>query len=442
VSLYLPFANNGPAVQWTWNLIDNSDMSQIAQIDAHDKKLVLQLNNQGTATCWMHLLDPVAEAVVELQTGLSLVRDDEEVWSGGIWQANESSQAGGVGTQKGSDQLAITAFGWFNILGGSGQNCRQVHTGAEFLAMLYVNGTDPSGGLTPGYQAWMAQNNGQAYSWQGGVVVDEATSLTYSASEYPQTSDALIIYDLLARANIDRDTWISQGQVFGSPEQRNLTLQRFQNVGQEVTQLVNVEAGVDWTIDPVTRAMNLYGPGASSSPLIPNGFGQDRGRGCLFSYPGNCVSAARTNDGTIAQNRIEAVGSYGVGRADDLISQNENNLLEYQDSLSEVTDPNILTAYAQAEVAARSQPWQIVTFGPRGVGPGDESVSGVPRPFQDYVVGDVVYCAVDRGRMRIGLDDAPQATRVFGFTVSVSDDGVETVTGLTTNYSSVGGGGS
>jgi hypothetical protein len=399
-------------------------MEQITQLNIHDRQFNPQLNSQGKATGWTHLLDPDTECIVPHQTALKLVRNEQEIWSGPIWQANDSSSAA-TGQQSGSDKCEITAFGWFNELGGSGQNCRLVHTGTEFAAMLAgANGV-----------AWEAENG--SYVPLG---IDTAIQLAYDVIEYPQTTDAAIIFDLLNRANIDSPTMITPGNIYGHPIGRNLTLQRFQNVGQEITQLVNVESGVDFVIDPVTRKMDLYGPGASSSFMINTGYGQDRGQQTLFSYPGNCVQVSRSRDGTRTQNRVETVGQYGVGRADDLASQNVNRLHEFQQSLSEVVDPNILTAYAQSQVAVLKNPWQIISFTPRPITSEDQTgVPGVPRPFEDFVVGDIIYTRISRGSIQIGTDGNPQPIRVYGFNLSIDDNGVERLTSLQTTYQGIGG---
>lgn len=423
--MILPFVDYSiPAVMWDWWLCNTSDMSQITQLNVHNKSLQVQLDSCGKATGWVHLLDDASEAIVIHQTALRLDRNEETVWSGPIWQANDSSAASS-GQEEGQDQCQITAMGWFNTLGGqSGQNGRLVHTGAEFQAML----SGPNG------VAWAAQNG--AYTPLG---IDTAVELAYDAIEFPQTTDAGIIFDLLNRANIDSPTLITPGDIFGSPVQRNLTLQRFQNVGQEIQQLINVEAGVDFHIDPVTRHMHLYGPGASSSPMIDTGRGQDRGKGTIFTYPGNCISVGRTGDGTQTQNRMEAVGQYAVGRADDVASQSLNGLLEDNAQLSEVVDPNILVAYAQAEVAVKAFPWTIITFVPRAIMTDDVTKSpGVPRPFDDYDLGDIVYCTINRGpRLQVGVVN-PQPVRLFGWTMDISDDGVEKVTSIQTTFQGLG----
>ena len=55
----------------------------------------------------------------------------------------------------------------------------------------------------------------------------------------------------------------------------------------------------------------------------------------------------------------------------------------------------------------------------------------------DYEIGDIVYCIIKKGSFMVGLEKVPQSVRVFGFNLNISDNGIEEVTGLQTNYSSI-----
>lgn len=396
-------------------------MEQIAELAVYTRQLQPQLNSGGTVTGWTHLLDPKSALVQKHKTALRTDRNGKTVWSGPIFKTNETSQEASGNNEEGQDQLQITAMGWLQNL-----NQRLIHTGAEFQSML-----DGPNGI-----AWQEENG--AYVPIG---EDEATTLAYSATENPATTDAAIIFDLLDRANIDAPTGITRGNIYGEPVQRNLTLQRLQNLGQQITQLVNVEAGCDIYVDPVTRQMHLFGPGASSTPDIANGMGVDRGEGIRFTYPGNCIQATRSGDGTQTANRMYGIGQFGVGRADDVTSQsNLEGLFEAADSLSDVVDTNILIAYANVEVTVRAYPWTIITLTPRGLTADDDVNPGVPRPYDDYFLGDIVYERVDRGSFQVGTDDALQQCRLFGFTIGIDENGLEKVSQVQTTYQGLGSG--
>lgn len=402
-----------PVVDWKVWLVNASNFAQIQDLteSLHDKKLSLQLNSSGKATGWMNLLDPLSSLIVEHQTALLFYRNGMPVWSGPIMQTGDDS------TDK-SDRVSITAMGWFQLL-----MQRILHTGAEFQTMLanfraglsYVPGIGTRGGYTPGFYI----------GDYAGIGTESATQLVYS-----NKAMGAIAVDLLTRANIDIPTGIQLGAL-QSTNSINLTLQQFQNVGQQILRLANLESGFDFDIDPLTRYFNVYNQQIKSGI---SGKGIDRGQGVLFTYPGNCISAGRSRDGTRTANRVEATGQYGIGRADDVQSQGSNGLFEANESLSDVVETNTLIAFANAEVAVRKNPWQVVKFTPRSVIADDVVAHGVPQPFADYAVGDVVYATINRGpRLQIGINN-PQPVRIYGFDVDITDDGVEKVSSIQTQY--------
>jgi hypothetical protein len=141
--------------------------------------------------------------------------------------------------------------------------------------------------------------------------------------------------------------------------------------------------------------------------------------------------AQRSADGTKTQNRTEAVGEYSIGKEESIGSIQENGLFEAYDSLPEVVNLNILNAYAAVETLTLEQPFTIITFNPRAV----NSQRGVPRIFEDYEIGDVVYTTIKKGpRFQVGLE-TPQPVRVYGANIEIEDNGVEKVTGIQTVYS-------
>lgn len=392
---------------WRWWLFSRRNQGlgdPISELTAHDRNLQVQLDSSGKATFWMHLLDPMCANVIPHQTAIVTFRNGTPLWSGPVTNADEDSQASS-GENKGQDKLSVTAMGWKQIL-----DQRILHTGAEFQAMI----------------------GSQTYA---GLGTESATQLAYSAingATFP-----LMAMDLLKRANIDSPTGIIPGSIYGSQQLGNLTLQQFQNVGQQITNLSNIENGFDFVIDPLRLTFDIYCQQGLSSGF--NGYGVNRPN-ALFTYPGNCTAAKRTQDGTRTSNRVEATGQYGIGRADDLTSQQQNGLLESNVSLSDVVDPNILIAYANAEVTVKKNPWTVISFNPRGLIASDLVKPGVPRLFDDYWLGDVVYAIINRGpRFQVGTTSTPQPVRVFGATIAIGDDGTEKVSSIQSTYSTAGG---
>jgi hypothetical protein len=51
----------------------------------------------------------------------------------------------------------------------------------------------------------------------------------------------------------------------------------------------------------------------------------------------------------------------------------------------------------------------------------------VPEPFEDYDIGDLVHFSAKWGK-RVNINN--QLSRVFGMTVSITDDGIEEISQL------------
>ena len=364
----------------------------------HSKQLQIILNQPGTATCWMHLEDNKAHLVEEHKTALALFRNNSPIWSGPIFKCVEKSD-----NSQQNDQLQITAMGWFQLL-----NKRIVHTGKEWEEMLVKSGA----GYVP-------------------LAAESAQQLYYGKLEEPfGVPMAFIANDLLQRANLDVPTLITLGET-APTNSINLTVQQFQNVGEQITKLTAIESVFDFIVDQVTRQFSTYRNEISGGIV---GLGVDRGPGVKFTYPGNCVAAERSSDGTRTQNRTEAIGQYGIGREESVSSIQENGLFEVAESLPEVKEQNILNAYAAVETFTLENPFKIITITPRAVN--NSGSFSVPRPFEDYEVGDIVYTKIIKGkRFRVGVN-YQQPIRIFGMTVNIDDNGVEKISNIQTTYAS------
>jgi hypothetical protein len=385
-------------VSWDWWLCKTSNLGQIANLNsAHNKKLQLMLNQPGSATFWMHLEDDKCKYIEEHKTCVVCYRNGKAIWSGEVFDCVENADTSSNAT------LQVTALGWFELL-----NRRDVHTGKEWEEILTKSGAS----YTP-------------------IATESALQLFYGRIEEPYGIPRNeIAVDLINRANIDVPTGITIGL---NPEASSLnyTVPQFHPVGELITQLTSIENSFDFHIDPLTRKFNIYYNQIKANSTM-FGLGQDRGQGVRFTYPGNCVLANRTSRGTKTQNRTEAQGQFGVGKAESLSSIAENGLFEKSESLTDVVNIDILIAYANIQTLTLEQPFKILTFNPRSVS-NSESYS-VPRPFEDYEIGDIVYATIKKGpRFVVGYPN-PQPVRIYGMTVDISDDGVEHITGIQTVY--------
>jgi hypothetical protein len=140
----------------------------------------------------------------------------------------------------------------------------------------------------------------------------------------------------------------------------------------------------------------------------------------VFGYnwgPNNIQALGRTLDASTMCNRDTALGDFGGGLAEDLVSQSNYQLFEELTTLSGVVDPNVLLAYAGGEVLLRSTPRVVYAVQPFPWKKGQ-----IPQPFVDFDSGDIVqFSAIKPPRIAINQ----QKVRVFGMQVNITDEGNE-----------------
>lgn len=238
-------------------------------------------------------------------------------------------------------------------------------------------------------------------------------TLTYTAVDA-----SAIIIDLLAKAAAqDAHLPITMGDVELS-QLRTITYNLDQNIGQAIQDLAELEAGIDWYIDPVTRELKIY-----------EIRGVDRPR-CRWTFLGdgksrqsNLTNCVEMLDGSTLVNDITPRGKYASGHDEDLVSQTDYGVIQERPSLSDVVDTTILNAYAAGEIVYRATPRITYTLTPK-----PSSKATVPKLFRDFDIGDVGYLTARRDF----IDVQNQAVRMFGASLSISDPGVETITNLQT----------
>lgn len=212
-------------------------------------------------------------------------------------------------------------------------------------------------------------------------------------------------------------TPITIGDVTPS-QNRDITYDQGTKHGSAIETLVNMEAGFDWHIDPLTREFSVF---------YENIKGTIYGRGTNntsveFAYGWGSKNVAQldiSTNSSVMANRINAKGKYTTGVAYDTDSVMSYGLFEDTLTLSDVSDADILVAYAGAETAYRLQPFKTYTFTPF---PYDGS-KRIPRVFDDYDIGDIVYLTAKYGAMSVER----QAVRVFGVSIDIDNEGNEKI---------------
>lgn len=240
--------------------------------------------------------------------------------------------------------------------------------------------------------------------------------VTYTAQQDVNIIDAVLaIVNSQTDGTTTRPSWVVDGvTISGSFQNRTRTYEAGQKVWPLLQELSDVESGCDFVVNPTTRVLEFYGPLGSDRPDVKFGYN---------TWPNNLLNATESYDTPRTVNRLNVKGKIGSAMAQDTAAMDElGQMFEDNLALTDVTDVNILTAYAGAEVVYRATPLRQFTILPEPY----HADAGVPQPFVDYGLGDTVYFSVDKGRMQV----SNQAVRVFGLSVSVDDEDNETIAGM------------
>ena len=381
-----------PAVDWRWYLGKSADLSLLGELDAATKrKISLALNNPESASFSINTLEDIAPKIDELSTCLLAYRNGRMKWSGPVWTVSDELPAGSVD---------VACVGWYELF-----NKRLLKCGPN-----------------------------------APVSMPTTTAIAQTYTEKDQTA---IIADLIARTLLDSvflNPKITIGSVpstFANGGSRNITYQQFQNIGQAIINMANVENGFDFHVDPVTLLFNMYH--SLIAPDVPGMTIRGRGdhrRNTVFGYkwgPSNIARLKRVKDASKVVNDEYVLGQFGLGNQTDAGSIAEYGKLTQQASLSDVVSPTILKSYAAAQVAIFSQPQSIYSF---DVLPYSTEID-VPQPFDDFDIGDVVGLGANYGRVKVpAAGSGPNAlpVRLFAFDIEIGEEGQEEVKNVQTVY--------
>jgi hypothetical protein len=244
---------------------------------------------------------------------------------------------------------------------------------------------------------------------------------------YPSQAGGLIAMDLLSVANAKADiagttrpTRIKPG-LRTDTQVRAMTYEVGQNIGAAIKGLSDIENGFDYEVGPIDRALNIKSPTEFSTR-----------KKVQFGYkmaPNNIVAVSRQQDGKRANNRVIAAGPPGLAIQDDIDSIDELGImLEGWYSLSDVTNIDILSAFAGSQLAFSSYPVSTITVKP--MIPSKDV--WLPRLGLHYDLGDIGFLSVNRGRMQLNA----QPIRIFGQNYAFTQEGDPTVTSMDLAYSS------
>jgi hypothetical protein len=346
------------SAHWETTLVRSSDMGQIGSL-AYAFSFTPVLNRPGSFSMTLPLDDEIAYKIAKHATAISCERNDLVKWSGSIVSVQRDPAA---------NTLALTAVGWLDEL-----NHRSVRANEE-SNLIFANAI-------------------------GGEI---AQSLITSVNAQTDT-------DSNVRPTHLRFSGFSDTQV------RIRSYKRSQSYGAAMQELSDIENGFDIRVDPQSRNISTYPPTA----FIDH-------KEVLFGYglePFNLANATQNDDGSSTANRITVEGANGITTsADDSVAIDaQAGMREEWLSISDVSDINIVGAYANAELVFRH--YGTITYDLKPLPYGD-----IPRLYDDYDLGDQVYLSIDAGALKVDN----QAVRIFSATIEVDAQGNEVISTLGT----------
>lgn len=324
---------------------DNMQIAIESLSTANVRRFQPVFNKPGSLSVDVPLDSVVAYKIKKRATGAVLSLDGQPIWSGGATAI--SKKTGDAGT------MSVTFTGWLEEL-----DHRYVRRSEEAALRFPSPGTIGGSILKTMIQTVNAQVDTAGIVRPLHVGFDDFTDTQVRIRSY-KAGDS---YGALAR------------------------------------ELSEVENGFDFSLDPISRLITTRPPTSFQD--------QTRAR---FYYPGNLEEAEENDDGLSLANRENVVSENGlVVSADDQDAiQTATVMLEDWLSISDVSDPLTIAAYANAELVYKRYGIQTYTLTPK-------KYADQPMPYKDFFPGDKIYLSVDKGAFQ--LFDQP--VRVFSLGIT------------------------
>jgi hypothetical protein len=352
--------------------------------DARDKALNVAQNRSGDVGFQFPARGKWAVELHDPANCILATRNDEDIWSGPIATLSGSS------SNKFSGMMPVKAVGWLDL--------------ADYRELR----EDVSYGAT---------NN---YSHLSGAVAGQGTTLPagHTAAEGTSWNDAEIIFDLINKINGYDPAHampITPGIAVGTRYVRQKSWTKGTKLSQCLRDLTDLEAGIDITVNPTTRKLDVYSwDSYTDHPEIVLGFNKP---------PFNCSEFSWSQDNMAIRNRMPLAGKNGASAlVQDSASMDLYGIREESVNLPDVGESDILLYYGGAEVAIKKAVHRFYTVVPK------QTTAKSPQPFDDFKIGDALRTSIDFGP----IQEDQRAVRAFGMALSFPDLGGEKITGLTT----------
>jgi hypothetical protein len=364
--------------EWEWILCESPSLSnpfaplkKLGTLDsAKNRSWTPQYNRAGACGFQIRTKDPLAGAIMDkvdlgdirgtVKKCVRLRRNGIDMWSGQIWGI-DGTLSGGT--------LTISCVGWLETLQ-------------------------------------------KRILWQ---------TADYSNGGNGLPTDQIIfgVMNLVDSQNAYHPLLIKPGSVTGGMPIRNRYYTLGTSLGPTIQELSDIEAGVNYSVDPVTRALNLSSwDSYTDHKDIVLGYGWG---------PNNLQDVTWQEDASKTCNYMGISTSLGSAPVyvDDPYSQDQYNLFEENNQLTGANE-NVLVPYGVAELVIRSRP--LLTY---SLKPHPRTGTTGPSLFDDFQIGDQIYFSAVKDYVKI----KKQAVRVFGATVNIDDVGNETISTLQTSPS-------
>lgn len=402
--------------QWKFILVNSKDLSSIGELDqARDKSLNLGLNKSGSASFTYSYSGRLATSLEVISTGIIAYRYNSKtqiydpIWSGYINELNEDAEA---------ETISVSCVGWFERLNKRIAKQEVMYTSQYDSDIILGTGlTTPSsttGTTCPSGIMHVANltKTATGYVIPSGSYPAGAYPLPVVSGSVPNTPT------LITPGIYDTSTDLSASAL----TRKTIKVEQDQSFGEVIVNLTEQENGPDINVDLVAsgtqlvRTLNVYLKKGNKKSNVY--FGYNWG-------PSNIKSFSKQIDtNNFANNLIgRAQGVAPVMLATDSESLNKYGLFEDVVNLTQnAPNQNVLQYFTAAEYLFTSRPLVSYSITPYPFTVG----SSVPEPFVDYLIGDQVNFVANKPPRILPSVDSGQF-RVFGMSISIDNDGNETI---------------
>lgn len=390
-----PIRQKRRRTKWEYILCDALDpnLKKIGLItEARSRKLDIVHNRPGSCGFTVPLNGRWAPQIKKHSTAVKVKRNGVTIWSGPVFTRSMDAA---------SNTMEVGCLGWLEEL-----YARLIRPGQE-TSLIFNSAQVGSEAYNIIYKLLEAANKQRTGVPQPITIINPDG--THGDPTKPLRPTRIIQGDATLTDLVNFPAW----------PKFSVNHQKWAVIGNSIQAVSDVENGVDLWIDPDTRELHVYYPRRGVIRQAFFGYGK---------IPNNLKNVTRQEDGRRGVQRFNVLGRYGVSVAEDEDAMNAlGMMIEEQASLNDVTNGDILLAYAGAEVAVRSHGLitDTISLHPRS---DDPRAVRVPALFEDYDVGDFVHVSADKGELQFNK----QQMRVYSVSLRIDEQNNEIIDSIST----------